>query len=50
MENSKHTPALGCKLEYWSIYDWFQSSDYWLFDLFSWDNRIGDDGSVWEQV
>jgi hypothetical protein len=41
--------SLGCKLEVWNIYDWFQSPDYWLFDLFEWEKFIGDDGSIWEQ-
>jgi len=41
--------SLGCELEPWSVYDWYQSPDYWLMDLFTWDHYIGDDGTIWER-
>ena len=32
----------------WSIYDWYQSPSYWLFELFEWQAFIGDDGTLWQ--
>ncbi len=34
----------------WNIYDWFSNEKYWLFDLFEWDCRIGNDGSIWNHL